>query len=75
MEYYSTVKTNEFESVVVRRMNLEPVYTESESRKQMSYIDTYTWDLKNVTDEPVARQEWRHRHIEWTCGFIWGCRG
>ena len=43
MEYYSAIKRNEFESVPVRWMNLEPV-TQSEvsqREKQISYINTY----------------------------------
>ena len=32
MEYYSTIKRNAFESVLMRWMNLEPV-TQSEARK------------------------------------------
>ena len=33
-------------------------YTErskSEKEKQMSYINTYVWELENGTDEPICR--------------------
>ena len=37
MEYYSAIKRNEFDSVVLRWMNLEPV-TQSEVRKRKTNI-------------------------------------
>ena len=43
VEYYSAINRNEFESVPVRWMNLEPV-TQSEvsqREKKISYINTY----------------------------------
>ena len=50
MEYYSAIKRNEFESVLVRWMNLEPVcYTQwsmSEREKQILYISAYIWNLE-----------------------------
>ena len=44
MEYYSAIKKNEFESVLVRWMNLESVIQSEVSQKvkQMSYIYTHT---------------------------------
>ena len=36
MEYYSVIKRNEVESVIVRWMNQEPI-VHSEDRKQISY--------------------------------------
>ena len=44
MEYYSVMKKNEFESVLVRWMNLEPVIQNEVSQKgknQISYTNTY----------------------------------
>ena len=44
MEYYSLMKKNGFESVLVRRMNLEPVIQDEVSQKgknQISYTNTY----------------------------------
>ena len=48
MEYYSTIKRNDFESIVVRWMNLEPVIQRemSEREKQILYINTYIWNLE-----------------------------
>ena len=47
MEYYSPVKRNTFESVLMRWMNLEPIieWSESERERQILYINTYTWNL------------------------------
>ena len=43
MEYYSAIKKNTFESVLMRWMNLEPIIQSevSEKEKQISYINTY----------------------------------
>ena len=47
VEYYSVMIRNEFESLLVRWMNLEPsIQTEASQRKQKSYINTYTWNLE-----------------------------
>ena len=43
MEYYSAIKKNEFESAVVRWMNLELLH---KSEKQVSYINAYVWNLE-----------------------------
>ena len=50
MEYYSAIKMNEFESVVVRWVNLEPVIQSevSQKEKQISYIHTYIWNLETL---------------------------
>jgi len=34
MEYYSSIKRNEFESVEMRRMNLEPIIQSEVSQKE-----------------------------------------
>ena len=34
MEYYSAIKTNAFESVLMRRMNLEPIIQSEVSQKE-----------------------------------------
>ena len=47
MEYYSAIKKNTFESVLVRWMNLEPVIQSEVSEKEknkLSYINTYIWN-------------------------------
>ena len=49
MEYCSAIKRNEFESVPVTWMNVEPVTqteVKLEGEKQISYINTYIWNLE-----------------------------
>ena len=77
MEYYSAIKRNGFESVLVRWMELEPVIQNeiSQKEKQISYNNTYIWDLENGTDEPICRAGKRLRCREWTCGHSRGRRG
>ena len=38
MEYYSAVKRNEFESILVRWMNLEPVIPSEVSQKEKNSV-------------------------------------
>ena len=58
MEYYSATKRNEFDSVLMRWMNLEPVIqalSKSEKEKQI-FILTHIYGIqKNGTDEPICR--------------------
>ena len=49
MQYYSAIKMNTFESVVMKWMNLEPLIqsdVKSERYKQTLYINTYTWNVE-----------------------------
>ena len=48
VEYYSAIKRNEFESVLLRWMNLEPIIQSKVSQKEKSkyHILTYTWNLE-----------------------------
>ena len=48
MEYYSAIKRNAFESVLMRWMNLEPIIQSeiSQKEKNISYINAYTWNLE-----------------------------
>ena len=71
MDYYSVMKRNEYESVLMRRMNLEPViYSEvSQKEKKILYNNAYVcnlekWLLMNL----FVGQEWRYRYREQTCG-------
>ena len=53
----SSMKT---ELAVVRWMNLESVMqseVKSEREKQISYMNTYIWNLENGIDEPICRAE------------------
>ena len=47
MEYYSAIKRNAFESVLMRWMKLEPIIqSEVSKRKIISYPNTYIWNLE-----------------------------
>ena len=57
MEYYSAIKRNTFESVLVRWMNLEPVIQSEVSQKEKNkYILMHIYEIKkNGTDAPFCR--------------------
>ena len=58
MEYYSVIKRNAFELVIVRWMNLEPITQTEESQKEKSKycILMPTFGIyKDGTDESVCR--------------------
>ena len=48
MEYYSAIKRNTFESVLMRSMNLEPIIQSevSQKEKEISYTNAYIWNLE-----------------------------
>ena len=49
MEYYSAIKRNAFESVLMRWINPEHIIqskVKSEGEKQISYTNTYIWNLE-----------------------------
>ena len=48
MEYYSAIKKNAFESVLMRWMKLELIIQSEVRKKEMpiQYINTYIWNLK-----------------------------
>ena len=49
MEYYSAIKENEFESVLMRWMKLEPIIQSEVCQKEktpIEYINTYVWKLE-----------------------------
>ena len=46
MKCYSATRRNEFESVLVRWMNLEPVIQSEVRKKKIPYIITYIWNLE-----------------------------
>ena len=49
MEYYSAIKTNAFESVLIRWMNLEPIIQSEVSQKEKekkSYSNADIWNLE-----------------------------
>ena len=58
VEYYSTIKRNESDSVLVRWMNPEPVIQSEVSQKEKNkyHILTHIYEpRKMVIDEPVFR--------------------
>ena len=56
MEYYSAIKMNEFESVLVMWMNLEPVIQIKVNQKDNYHILAHMNGIyKNGTDEPICR--------------------
>jgi len=70
MEYYSAIKRNAFESVLMRWMNLEPIIQSEVSQKEKDIyrILTHIYGIeKNGTEEFIG-QQWRNRHREQTYG-------
>ena len=58
MEYYSALKRNGFESVLVRWMNLEPVIQSGVSQKEKNkyHILTHIYESRKIViDEPLFR--------------------
>ena len=47
MEYYSVIKKNAFESVLMRWMKLEPIIqSEPERKTPIQYTNAYIWNLE-----------------------------
>ena len=49
MEYYSAIKKNAFESVLMKWMKLEPIIQTEVSQKKkipIQYNNTYMWNLE-----------------------------
>ena len=60
MEYYSVIKTNAFELVLMRQMNLEPTLQSEVSQKEKDkyHILMHIYGIqKNTIDEPIFRAE------------------
>ena len=71
MEYYSAIKKNTFESVLMRWMKLEPII-QSEVRKKNTntiYEHIYMEFRKMVTMTLYARQQKRHSCTEQSFGL------
>ena len=67
MEYYSVIKRNTFESVLMRWMNIEPIIQSEVSQKKTDKYSILThihgiW--KNSTKELIYREQWTNRHRE-----------
>ena len=57
MEYYSTIKKNTFESVLMRKMKLEPIIQSEVIQKekhQYSILMHIYGILKDVNDDPMC---------------------
>ena len=63
IEYYSVIKRNEVESVVVRWMNLKPI-VHSEDRKNKYHINTYIWNLEKWFWWTYLQRRNRDVHVE-----------
>ena len=52
MEYYSVIKKNAFESVLMRWMKLEPIMQSEVSQRKtlIQYINAYVWNLDGDDD-------------------------
>ena len=64
-------KRNEFESVLMRRMNLEPILQSEVSQKEKDKycIVMHIYGIqKNGTKNLFTEQQWRNRHREQTQG-------
>ena len=74
MEYYSAIKKNTFESVLMRWMKLEPIIQSEVSQKvkhQYGILTHYMEFRKMVMITLYARQQKRHRCIEQSFGLCW----
>ena len=71
-------KMNTFESVLMRWMNLESTIQSEVSQKRKIntvYEHIYMESRKMLLIKLFARQQWRHRHREGTCGHSGKRRG
>ena len=77
IEYYSAIKKNAFESVLMRWMKLEPIIQSeiSQKEKHQYSILTHMEFRKMVTTTLHARQQKRHRCIEQSFGLCGRRRG
>ena len=76
MEYYSAIKKNTFESVLMSWMKLEPIIQREASQKEKhQYKCIYMEFRKMVTITLYVRQQKRHRCIEQSFGLCGKGRG
>ena len=71
MEYYSAIKRNTFESVLMRWMNLEPIIQSEVSQKEKDKYCILTHILesrKMVLKNLFTGQQWRNSHKEYIYG-------
>ena len=78
MEYYSAIKKNAFESVLMRWMKLEPIIQSEVSQKEKHQysILMHIMELRKMVMMTLyARQQKRHRCKEQTFGLCGKRRG
>ena len=80
LSHYSATKRNKTGPFVVRWMDLESVIQSKVNQKKknkyhmISYINIYVWNLEKMVQMKLfAREGWRHRCREQTCGHRGGC--
>ena len=66
MKYYSAMKRNAFESVLMKWINLEPIIQSevSQKEKEKDHILTHMESRRMVLKNLFAVQQWRNRHRE-----------
>ena len=69
MEYYSAIKKNSFESVLLRWMKLEPIIQSEVSQKEKHQYSILTHLRKMIRMTLYARQQKRHRYKGKTFGL------
>ena len=72
MEYYSAIKKNSFESVLMRWMNLEPIIQSEVSQKEKDkhLILMHIYGIqKNCTEGFIYKAKMEKRHREQTYGY------
>ena len=57
MEYYSAIKRNEIMPLAATRMDLENIMLSETCQRQILYVITYMWNLKNNTNECIYKTE------------------
>ena len=79
MEYYSAIKKNTFESVLMKWMKLEPIIQSEVSQKEKHQysilMHIYIEFRKTVMITLYAREQKRHRRIEQSFGLCGRGRG
>ena len=70
MEYYSAIKRNASESILMRWVNLELIIQSKVSQKEIIiiYKHIYTESRKMVQKNLFSGQQWRNRHRDQTYG-------
>ena len=64
MEYYSAIKRNTFESVLMRWMNLESIIQSEVSQKEKDKYRILTHIYMESRKMVLTGQQWRNRHRE-----------